>query len=199
MAITVQEIVTRINNHFDDSNNDAYSLNVKINWINAAQKDLAYRLPIEFLQKIVKTEKQDTQASYGDMVSWLYPLPVDFLKMVEVLYHNIACKLIKLGQRQMIGRNMDLMPSEIEPIALIREGKIEIFPSLNSQTDGLEIIYNVNPITLTTVTDVIQLDNYVELIFNYVLCQAYAKDNQPEADKYLNLYIGYIAEILGVK
>ena len=95
---------------------------------------------------------------------------------------------------------MDYMASETEPIGLIRGGKVEIFPSSGPVvTNGLEILYIMRPVTLALATDLIQLDNYGELMFNYALTQGYGRDNQPEMDKYLNLYIQGIVELMGVK
>lgn len=196
-AVTVESILTRINNHFKDNQNNIYLEAVKIGWIDAAQKNLAWVLPVEFLQELIKTVSQATIAS--DTGSKLYELPADFCRMVEPLYKGIACKPIGLKQRQLISKNMDYSPTEIEPMAIIRGNNLEVFPSSGvAMSNGLEILYISQPITLISGGN-IQLNAFTELIFNYSLAQGYAMDNQPEADRYLTLYINRIAELIGVR
>lgn len=125
--MVVGEILDRINNHFDDNGNKVYTEAVKIGWIDAAQKDLANRLPVELLQKLVATETQNIVRS--NTGSQMYPLPQNFLKMVEVLYNSIPCKALSLRQRMLLGKNMDYSPTEKEPMGVLRGNKVEIFPS----------------------------------------------------------------------
>lgn len=199
----VQDILTRINNHFDDwESPPVYKESVKISWIDSAQKDLAGKLSINLLQKLVNSVLLDSiQSTTG---SALYDLPAttttDFLKMVEVVYKGVPCRPIKLVQRALINQNMDYMPSETAPIGLIREKQVEIFPSSGPVVeDSVEIIYVKRPITLGILTDIIQLDDYSELMFNYAIAQGYGRDNQPEGIQYLNLYIQGLMELMGVK
>ena len=197
-AVTVESILTRINNHFKDDQNTIYSEAVKIGWINEAQKDLAWKLPIDALSMLVVSRKQDSVESTTG--SYKYPLPDDFMRMIEVVYYNIPCKPILLRQRQIISRNMDYCPTESEPMAIIRERKIEIYPSsLSAGTNKIELIYLKIPDTLSAKGDTVVLDQFEELILFYSLSQGYAIDRQPEADSYKAQYINGIVELLGVK
>lgn len=197
MAVTVDNILTRINNHFKDKDNTIYAESVKIGWINDAQKDLAWKLPIDALSMLVVSRKQDSVASTTG--SYMYPLPDDFMRMIEVVYYNIPCKPILLRERQLISKNMDYCPTESEPMATIRERKVEIYPSLSAGINTIESIYLKIPNTLSVKADIIELDQFEELIFAYSLSQGYAIDRQPEADSYKAQYINGVAELLGVK
>ncbi|MBU2251765.1 MAG: hypothetical protein KKH25_05860, partial [Candidatus Omnitrophica bacterium] len=128
-----------------------------------------------------------------------YPLPDDFMRMIEVVYYNIPCKPILLRERQLISKNMDYCPTESEPMAIIRERKIEIFPSLSEGIGKIELIYLKIPNMLSVKVDTVVLDQFEELILLYSLSQGYAIDRQPEADSYKAQYINGIAELLGVK
>ena len=193
----VNQILIRTNNQFDDSGNAAYSEAEKISWIDSAQKDIATKLPVDNLQLLIAENLQDTvQSTTG---SYLYPLPIDFLKPIEVDYKNIPCVVKKVSQRQTINRNMDYYAIESEPLAIIREGKVEVFPSSGEVLiNGLKIIYIKMPVTLTNLNDILILGNdYGDAIYNYAIGQGYARDGQPEADKYLSLYIGELTKAIG--
>jgi len=116
-----------------------------------------------------------------------------------VVYYNIPCKPILLRERQLISKNMDYCPTESEPMAIIRERKIEIFPSLSEGIGKIELIYLKIPNMLSVKVDTVVLDQFEELILLYSLSQGYAIDRQPEADSYKAQYINGIAELLGVK
>lgn len=187
-------IITRINNHFDDSNDQAYSLEEKLEWINSAQIDLALRLPIDKLAVLTKEILLTNAASYTDRCE--YPLPDNYFRYISLRVswvednqtYNKEAYRAYIENRRLINQNLNLMANKYSPVAIVKgTHNIEIFP--NALTYGGEsyLLYIKSP-EVVGINNTIELWEYQESIFNYCLSCAYAKDRQPESHTYSTLY-----------
>lgn len=201
----VNDILLRINQHFDDNSNGIFTEAEKISWIDACQKDLARRLPANELQELIDTDVSSIQytvaeGSYGFLLPHKVAGTDNFIRVVSMSYgatnNRKECRIIRPDQRKMIGKSLDCLITAEEPLAIIRGDTAELFLTGSPGAGaGIEVTYITKPATVTAGTDIIQLKNHTELIFVYAQFQGYAKDAAPEARAYDMLYTAKIAEI----
>ncbi len=195
--ITVGDVIARVNTHFNEGDNGAYTLQEKLQWVDVAVKNLADKLPADLLQELVKTEI----ISLGGTPS-KYLLPTDFLKVISASYgtngSEKVCAIHGVSKERLIDRNMDYASTINNPIAIIKNNEIKMFPTIAGATVVLTYIKQPAgiPQAVESKTLALELPNYLELIFYDVLIHAYGRDRQPEMNTYLTIYYTSLSDVI---
>ncbi len=143
------------------------------NWINEGQKQIAREVEApEFQTTEVLTLKQGTAK---------YPLPSDFLRVQDIYYPELVCRLRPLDLAQYDATAPAKFEGPPENYTLYAN-ELWLFPTPNNSTDTLEVRYIKTAPGLKAEGDVPLLDkDYLHLLVQYAVTRAFEAEDDLEA------------------
>jgi hypothetical protein len=143
------------------------------NWVNEGQFQIAREVDAsEFYETDVITVKQGT---------FKYPLPENFLRVMDIYYPELVCRLKPLDLLQFDMTSPAKFEGPPENYTLYGN-ELWVFPTPNNSTDTLELRYIKNAPALKAEGDVPLLDkNYLHLLVDYAVTRAFEAEDDLEA------------------
>ena len=145
------------------------------NWVNEAQFQIA--------REVEASEFQETEVITLKQGKYKYTLPEDFLRVQDIYYPELVCRLKPLDLQQFDATAPAKFEGPPENYT-IYANELWVFPTPNNSTDTLELRYIKNAPALVSENDIPLLDkNYLHLLVEYALMRAFAAEDDLEASQ----------------
>jgi hypothetical protein len=150
-------------------------------WINEGQFQIA--------REVEAAEFQETEVITLKQGKFKYTLPEDFLRVQDIYYPELVCRLKPLDLQQFDATAPAKFEGPPENYTIYAD-ELWVFPTPNNSTDTLELRYIKNAPALVSENDIPLLDrNYLQLLVEWALMRAFMAEDDVEASQaHKNLY-----------
>lgn len=159
----VDDVIRRVQRTFGDENESQIRITDIIDWINAAQRDIARR-----------TEVMQGNQSYPTQTNNDYVLPDDFLRAARVEYDGKKINMTTLDNLDMWGTDDPVhVTGDATPFWYIWGNLLHLYPNPNNTSHTVKLFYTKLPVLVTQGPDELSVPEHMhEDVVNYCMMKA---------------------------
>lgn len=191
--MTLAEMIADVRSRIAEASDTFFTDADITNWLNAAQMDVAAKLPNDALMTLRAEATAESVAGTS-----CYPLPDDYLRWRGVVYGGKPCRMIGLEETHAIeGGNVFWQPSMDEPMAYVW-GQLRLYPPPAEDNISIVFAYIKQPSAMSEATDECPLPAELHTaVVLHTCATAHAKDQNWEAmQAFLALYNAALSQYM---